>query len=1081
MRARHPDPAARLRYAGGRWAVAWLGAALALAMAVPAVAQPVLPKPAPEVVTYVTPWWPAFAAAGSEEAIDAEVARLRALLPDRLFARAGFSTTIQVALPGWAVDIDDREQVRSNLTSVFAAIDRAMARGRRVNLPVVLIIQTVTRPYWWSDAAHRAAEQEDRRNVQWHWDNSVATEWWTISRYARNERAFLRAHIQEIGHYLAAKAVEAPDVLVAAAGDGEVELSSMRSNAVDPTYPGPFMLADYSPFAILEFVDWIRHTGMYDDASGVWAGQGMTGLAWSYSGDLTPATDDNGDGHTFNGDFGTAFTTWRLRYFDWTLDDDPMADPRAIPGSVSEDPSWSPMPVSGPDVIEGGFDAPRYLDHDDPFWQLWNAFRQAMVHHYVTEFAEWITAGPPGVPGPRFPAARWYSYQIPADHLFGRRPGDGIIDPRLDSSASPIWTARVAPYGGVGITCFETTSAAAMPAARALDVNWGLLEYNPCQAGCPDVTWYLPDMALIEAYRPRIVAPFGWKLSFSRVDDSPFVEALAGMMASVGSIPLPATSADHFAPPQPQGVQARATDGTISLNWSALMWADEPLSAWRDWAAFDRFEIYRGHSAEFDVASAVFVGTTSSPGLIDGTLVSPGWYCYRVVAVSRTGLRSAPSSGTCTLWPSRKLRIGIGGTGSGVLMAEPGSLTCPGECERTYAGAPAVRLVPMPASGSVFGGWAGDPDCTDGIVGMHDDRTCTALFVSVLSDPPRRGLIDLNGDGGGDVLAYDRATGRWAFALGTRAGSFGEIAGSWSPAWTIRAADFNADGLTDFLYYNRTTGAWYKGINRGSGAFAYFGGSWSAGWEMWSADLDGDGRSDVFVYNVENGRWYKCFSTTEEGFEYAGGQWSPGWEVHVAELDGRAPADLFVYNDITGLWYWCLSTTREGFEYRDGYWMQRGWTLAAGDWDGDGRSDLFLYSVETGRWYVALNRGPGAGFGYIPGSWSPGWRLVVGRFDADERDDIFVYNDTNGLWYQCLSGFGPGGDFEFAYRGGRWSPGWHVEVTDFDGDGRSDIFVYNPVTGQWYQCLNTGNGTFSYGGGFWEPGLTIVASAIRLP
>jgi hypothetical protein len=47
-------------------------------------------------------------------------------------------------------------------------------------------------------------------------------------------------------------------------------------------------------------------------------------------------------------------------------------------------------------------------------------------------------------------------------------------------------------------------------------------------------------------------------------------------------------------------------------------------------------------------------------------------------------------------------------------------------------------------------------------------------------------------------------------------------------------------------------------------------------------------------------------------------------------------------------------------------------------------------------------------------------------------------------------------------------------VSDFDGDGRGDLLLYNPTSGAWYRAQNAGAGTFSYTNGVWSSNLTIV-------
>src|SRR6185436_10246697 len=123
-----------------------------------------------------------------------------------------------------------------------------------------------------------------------------------------------------------------------------------------------------------------------------------------------PAADTNRDGHTLNADLGTAFTTWRLRYFDWPLADNPLRDPRAIPDSTASAPGWNARAENA-----GGFDAPRAWKPGNAWWDLWHRFRQTTIWRHNRDVARWITTSRDPETGAVVPADRWYSDQIPAD------------------------------------------------------------------------------------------------------------------------------------------------------------------------------------------------------------------------------------------------------------------------------------------------------------------------------------------------------------------------------------------------------------------------------------------------------------------------------------------------------------------------------------------------------------------------------------------------------------------------------------------------------------------------------------------
>jgi hypothetical protein len=258
-------------------------------------------------------------------------------------------------------------------------------------------------------------------------------------------------------------------------------------------------------------------------------------LRKNYTGDLSPATDENADGRTFNQDFGTRFETWRLKYFD-----------NSGPIPFSEYVGWNrKLPASGPNFIEGGFDAPREPRVGNRLWEAWAQFRRTAVRNWVLDFGTWITGSPDPESGFRIPASRYFTHQIPADFLFGQ-PNNL----RLKTSASPLQTAVIHPVGSTGVTAFNTfngkrhsrTATPALFSALSMSSDqWGIPEYNPSVPPTGDEDYYLTELRQLYAYRPRLIVPFAWtdspELQKYSIKESAFERGLRRFVAEIGNAP----------------------------------------------------------------------------------------------------------------------------------------------------------------------------------------------------------------------------------------------------------------------------------------------------------------------------------------------------------------------------------------------------------------------------------------------------------------------------------------------------------------------------------------------------------------
>ncbi|MBM4246014.1 MAG: hypothetical protein FJ148_19805 [Deltaproteobacteria bacterium] len=490
------DVAGRIRCAGrdrahggARGWVPLVAALLLLAFARPGESAPSRPAPSYDNTLY------GFVYAlnlGSQAGRDLAERDLLARATPGPYARVGLSDYFRVDMP-WR--FDPANPVLTWPSPAF--LDELVADMKRKGLPFhASVLLGVSRASDMYDKAKNA----DRRNAQWYQDGliddpgvgprkALSAAWITPSRYARKLRAHLEAKVRAWAKMFLQLDARYPDTLISTSGDGESELNDGRLDTA-LAYDDQ-IIADYSPFTVLEFRDWLLHTGLYAPG-GPYAGEGYVkkqGRRFEQGG---PAALTPENLVKFNKAFKSSFTTWDLEYFHWSLDDPIDGDPGAIPFKLYKKPTWSPNPT-GPGLHRGGFDAPRSKNDMPRLWKAWQSFRRHLVANFARDVAGWIT-GTPGTGGRTIAPDRWYSHQIPGDYLNGTYPGDSRPDRRLQTSASPMWTAIVGDdVGSPGLTIldrrepgaggapvYNRTSEHSLDAIEALNLpNWGVPEYSP--------------------------------------------------------------------------------------------------------------------------------------------------------------------------------------------------------------------------------------------------------------------------------------------------------------------------------------------------------------------------------------------------------------------------------------------------------------------------------------------------------------------------------------------------------------------------------------------------------------------------
>src|SRR5262249_53702153 len=136
------------------------------------------------------------------------------------------------------------------------------------------------------------------------------------------------------------------------------------------------------------------------------------------------------------------------------------------------------------------------------------------------------------------------------------------------------------------------------------------------------------------------------------------------------------------------------------------------------------------------------------------------------------------------------------------------------------------------------------------------------------------------------------------------------------------------------------------------------------------------------------------------------------------------------------------------------------------DYDGDGRFDLAIVQRSKGNWYVLESSAnfttslSAAGSPYdapVTSAIATGASDLLRQsdFDGDGRSDMTVYNMSTNVWSSLPSSLGFSGGINRTWGGS----GDFLVPGDYDGDGKTDYGLYKASTGVWTVPLSSTNFT----------------------
>jgi hypothetical protein len=251
----------------------------------------------------------------------------------------------------------------------------------------------------------------------------------------------------------------------------------------------------------------------------------------------------------------------------------------------------------------------------------------------------------------------------------------------------------------------------------------------------------------------------------------------------------------------------------------------------------------------------------------------------------------------------------------------------------------------------------------------------------------------------------------------------------------------------------------------------------SEGWAHWRnisvpckectffpGDYYGEGISDLIGFsNVEKKMYYLLspFTTGWNTFDIPGcSSTSAGCNLIPisGDFDGDKKSDLVVYDLLSGMLGWLLSSQ----DYLLGGWGTaqspcKDCTFISGDYNGDNISDFVGYNKESKIIYYALSPFI-VGWGNVSMDICTNCTFFPGDYNGDGVSDFLGLSEVERKMYYNIAPFGPWGNLSIDLCPGEENCNILPVSGDFNGDKRTDILGYNPLSGAGFFTLSTPDG-----------------------
>ena len=227
-------------------------------------------------------------------------------------------------------------------------------------------------------------------------------------------------------------------------------------------------------------------------------------------------------------------------------------------------------------------------------------------------------------------------------------------------------------------------------------------------------------------------------------------------------------------------------------------------------------------------------------------------------------------------------------------------------------------------------------------------------------------------------------------------------------------------------------------------------------------DFSGDAKTDVTLYDPTSSQFSFAVTGTQTGVPLYTGSFPLGIASHhpvplLGDFNGDGRTDVAIYDPTTSTFYFTVTSNPiYGGFYQLGNPSDHPIPLI-GDFNGDGKSDVAIYDPVTSTFLIAITGStntPGVSF-YVQafqlGNPSAHPIPLIGDFNGDGLSDVAIYDPTTSVFlFAVVQPFSDLPLYTSAYRFG--NPANHPIplVGDFNADGKTDFALYDPTTSTFF-------------------------------